>query len=127
MSNDISLPNVISFDTLDPPPSMDDFLEVSDKNYDIAYVVKVESSDKIARLILITPDKERIMLEFDARARIGIKGFNLHYNAENLLHIDTVCNKSEDGKHSWQSKLQSGTFHLKSCSNCGRYVANQPI
>lgn len=82
--------------------------------------------DKVAKLFLVTPDKQKVMMEFDVRARIRIKGFNLHFNPENLLYIDTICSKSDDGKHIWQSQLQSGKFHLKSCSLCRKYVSNMP-
>ncbi len=127
MSTDISLPNFIKFEELDPPPSMDDFIEVSDKNYDISYVVKADSTDKIASLILITPEKQKIMIQFGATGRIGIKGFNLYFNPEQVVHFDTLCSKSDDGKHMWQSQAQSGKFHLKSCSICGSYVSNMPL
>jgi len=127
MSEDVSLPNSIQFKELDPPPSMDDFIEVSDKNYDISYVVKADSSEKIATLFLIAPDDKKIMMQFNATGRIGIKGFNLYYNPENVLHNDTLCSKSEDGKHMWQSQAQSGDFHLKSCSICGNYVSNKAL
>jgi len=127
MSADISLPNFITFETLDPPPSMNDFMVVSDKNYDISYCVKADSPDKIAKLILITPSKQKIMMQFNADAKIGIKGFNLYFNANNLLSLEDVCSKSEDGKHVWQSQIQSGKFHLKSCSICGYYVSNMPL
>lgn len=127
MSTDISLPNSISFETLDPPPSMDDFIETIDSNYDVSYVVKADAPDKIAKLFLTTQDKQKLMMEFDARARIGIKGFNLRFNAENLLYVGTLCPKSDDGRHIWQSKLQSGKFHLKSCHLCGRHESNVPL
>lgn len=127
MSTDISLPNVIPFEELDPPPPMDDFIEVSDQNYDISYIVKADSTEKIATLILVTPDKQKIMMQFNATGRIGIKGFNLYFNLENVLHLDTVCSKSDNGKHMWQSQVQSGKFRLKSCSSCGRYESNIPL
>ena len=127
MSVDISLPNFIKFEELDPPSSMNDFMEVSDKNYDTSFIVKSDSTDKIAQLILVTPDKQKIMMLFNATGRIGIKGFNLYFNPENVLHLDTLCSKSDDGKHVWQTQAQSGKFHLKSCSTCGHYVSNMPL
>ena len=71
MSVDISLPNFIKFEELDPPSSMNDFMEVSDKNYDTSFIVKSDSTDKIAQLILVTPDKQKIMIQFNATGRIG--------------------------------------------------------
>lgn len=127
MSADISLPNFIKFEILDPPPSMDDFIEISDKNYDIAYSVRADSPNKTAKLILVTQSKQKIMLLFNADAKIGIKGFTLYLNANDLLYLDYICNKSEDGKHVWQSQMHSGKFHLKSCSKCGHYVSNMSL
>lgn len=120
---EISLPHFIKFTQLDPPPDMDDFLQVIDPNYDISYIVKADSTDKIAKLILVTPNNQKILMYFNAKGRIGIKGFVLYFNAENVIYFDILCNSSEDGKHIWQTQFQSGAFHLKSCSACGRYVA----
>lgn len=119
---DPSLPRNLEFKG-DVQFTNDSFIPISDKNYDHAYIVKAKSTDQIAEIKLLTTDNEETMFFFNSEGKIGIKGQTLFYNPTHLVHADTVCSSAQDGKHVWQTNVQSGNFCMKTCAICGRCEA----
>lgn len=116
---DIDLPDVIGFSQLDPPPSMETFLEVSREGYDTAYAVNPKT-DQQPILRLITPDNQVLVFYFTRDAHIAIKGFFLYFNPHHVQEIKVNPCKSESGEHDWQEQHHFKNLIIVSCQNCNR-------
>lgn len=116
---DLDLPDVIEFSELDPPPSMETFLEVSREGYDIAYAVNPRT-DQQPVLRLITPDHQVLVFHFNRDAHIAIRGFFLYFNPSHVQEIRANPCNSESGKHTWVEQNHFRNLIIVFCTNCNR-------
>lgn len=107
------------------------FKEAKHPDYDLFFFVDTSKGEP-PRVVLISPAKQKIELLFGPTATIGINGFKLCYNPNDLVKVNlesSLCSSSKDGKHQWQETFSSTNLVVLACSNCGhiRFLATPEL